>query len=382
MINGINTIGFVGGGQLGKMMILKAKELGFRIAVLDTASDCPCSSIADKLIVAKNFNDKKAYQELAKQSDIITYEFEHIDADTLGELENAGHTIYPSVNSLKTIKDKLTQKQALAKSGIAVPEFETVNTTDDIYAYYNTHKKPFFLKARTGGYDGKGNYFVKSLDDIEKALKFLNVPVNLLMTEKAVDFQIEVSVIATRGIDGQCVVYPVSENEHKNSILDVTKVPAVINSDTQKKVMEVAKQVMECFKGVGTFCVELFVNEKLGEVLVNEVAPRVHNSGHYSIEACYTSQFESHIRAIVGLGLGNPDLKVKAAVMKNVIGDCDGKAKFYGVEDAYKIKNVNMHIYCKPHVKAGRKMGHYTIVGDSLNECLEKLGRIDIKVRS
>ncbi|MCL2234168.1 MAG: 5-(carboxyamino)imidazole ribonucleotide synthase [Firmicutes bacterium] len=375
MTNQIKTIGIVGGGQLGKMMILEAKYLGFRIITLDPSEDCPSSSISDELIVA-SFSDKLAYEKLARMCDVITYEFEHIDAEILSELERKGHKIYPSVASLKVIQDKLTQKQALEKAGIPVPKFVGTSGVEEIFEYYDRHNKPFFLKSRCGGYDGKGNYHVKTREDIEIGFKQLAHP---LMVEELADFEKEVSVIATRGINGDIVVFPIAENVHENSILDTTTVPAIVSKKMQPKIMDIAKRVMECFSGVGTFCVELFYNEKTGVVSVNEVAPRVHNSGHYTIEATRTSQFENHIRAICGLPLGSTEMIVPATIMKNVIGSNSGKAEFTGIEEAYEIDGVNAHIYGKSETKKGRKMGHYTVTGNSIEAVRNKLKKINIE---
>jgi len=380
MINQIKTIGIIGGGQLGKMLILEAKRLGFKVVTLDPSPVCPCASISDKLIV-KGFSDKEGFLELAKESDVITYEFEHIAVALLEMLEAQGANIFPSVQSLKIIQDKLWQKQALQKAKIAVPLFEEVKDLADIESYYNRHQKPFFLKARRGGYDGKGNYFVQDLADCAVGFEKLGGGKIDLMAEEAVDFEKEISVIASRGKDGKMVVYPIAENAHKNSILDITKVPAAVDKKQVPKVLDFARAVLECFEGVGTFCVELFYNSKTGKILVNEVAPRVHNTGHYTIEATRVNQFENHIRAIVGLWLGCTDLVVGAAIMKNVIGDSNGKAKFVGIEKAYDICNtISAHDYGKETVAEGRKMGHYTITGKDIKEVEKVLGKIDIKI--
>ena len=379
MINGIKTIGIIGGGQLGKMMILEAKRLGFKIVTLDPARACPSRSISDEYIKA-GFESKAGFLRLAGKSDVVTYEFEHVDVRLLKILEKNGKRVFPSVESLSVIQDKLWQKDALLQKGIPVPEFAAVNDRNDIYVYYDRNKKPFFLKSRRGGYDGKGNFFVKNREDIETGFEYLEGKKRKLMVEAAVDFEKEVSVIAVRGQNGECAVYPIAENVHKNSILDTTRVPAAISKKTEERVMEISKQVMDCFNGVGTFCTELFVNEKAGVFFVNEVAPRVHNTGHYTIEACRVNQFENHIRAITGLDLGSPEMTVGAAIMKNVIGGQDGKARFAGVEGAYKVEGVNAHIYGKEEVTRGRKMGHFTVTGRNLAECAERAERVNIVV--
>ena len=373
MVNNLKTIGIVGGGQLGRMMIPYIKQLGLDVAVLDPAENAPCASICDYHIVA-DFNDPDGFAKLAQVSDVITYEFEHINADLLEAIEKQGKPVYPSVSSLRIIQDKYTQKKALRASNIAVGDFQAVHGLEDLLSY----TFPFMLKSRTGGYDGKGNFLVKCKSDCKEAYNQLSGGgKHALMIEDFVDFDKEVSVIATRGQDGECVVFPIAENVHRNSILDTTTVPAKISAQTMQKVMQVAKDVMECFQGVGTFCAELFVNETTGEVLVNEVAPRVHNSGHYTIEACRTSQFENHIRAICGLGLGSTEMLVECAVMRNIIGTIAGKASYKGIEEALKLKDVNVHIYGKPDAAVGRKMGHFTVTGKSF-EVKEKLKKVNI----
>jgi len=377
MINNIKTIGIVGGGQLGRMMIPYIKKLGLNVVVLDPSDDCPCSSICDTLIKS-SFTDSTGYKALAALSDVITYEFEHIEVSLLKELENNGVTVYPSVDSLAIIQDKFTQKRALVEAGIAVPEFYSIKNLAELKEFYSKRKVPLMLKSRKGGYDGKGNAVIFAENNIELAFKALSSGGDDdLMVEQLLDFLKEVSVIATRGVDGTCVVYPVVQNLHKDSILDVTSVPADISGDIAKKVESCAKAVMECFKGIGTFCVELFIT-KDGNVLVNEVAPRVHNSGHFSIEACHTSQFENHIRAIIGLKPDASTLLYPYAAMKNIIGAKDGVASYTGLDVALNIPLTHLHIYGKHEVKKGRKMGHVTIVGDKL-EVEKKLATLDIK---
>jgi 5-(carboxyamino)imidazole ribonucleotide synthase len=381
MINGIKTIGIVGGGQLGKMMILDAKRLGFRVITLDPSPDCPSASISDEMIIG-SFDDEKAYAELAKASDVITYEFEHINVSHLESIEKNGAKIFPSVASLKIIQDKLTQKQTLFDAGISVPVFEKVENLEDLQNYFAKNPQPFMLKARCGGYDGKGNFLVKGENFIQEGFDALGGNAGkTLMAEELIHFTRELSIIATRSQTGEIVVFPIAENVHVNNILDTTTVPAAeIDEKLHNKISEVAKNVLDCFKGVGTFCVELFIDDNNGDVWVNEVAPRVHNSGHYTIEACRVSQFENHIRAIVGLGLGSTELLTGGVVMKNIIGKSNGNASYTGIENAYKVSsNLNMHIYGKTQVSKGRKMGHYTITGKSVEEVKNIIEKIKIE---
>ena len=288
-------IGIIGGGQLGQMMILEAKKMGFYITVLDPTLNCPAHTIVDEHIVA-DFEDEKAIRLLAEKSDVVTYEFEHINAQVLKQLEAEGKKVYPTATSLEIIQNKFSQKSLLKKDGIPVPDFMAVSSPAEILAAGKEYGFPLMLKACTGGYDGKGNYVVKNENDCENGYKELGGGTLPLMAEKFYPFIMEISVLACRAINGDIKVYPVAENIHKDSILDKTRVPASISAKTTENAMNLAKRVMEVFEGVGMFCVEMFV-DKDGNVAINEVAPRPHNSGHYTIEACVTSQFEQHIRA-------------------------------------------------------------------------------------
>lgn len=360
-------IGIIGGGQLGQMMILEAKKMGFYITVLDPTLNCPAHTIVDEHIVA-DFEDEKAIRLLAEKSDVITYEFEHINAQVLKQLEAEGKKVYPTATSLEIIQNKFTQKSLLKKDGIPVPDFMAVSSPAEILAAGKEYGFPLMLKACTGGYDGKGNYVVKNENDCENGYKELGGGTLPLMAEKFYPFIMEISVLACRAINGDIKVYPVAENIHKDSILDKTRVPASISAKTTENAMNLAKRVMEVFEGVGMFCVEMFV-DKDGNVAINEVAPRPHNSGHYTIEACVTSQFEQHIRAVSGLPLGDPSL-VRPVVMRNILGEegSSGKAVVEGADEALAIPGVTLHVYGKETSKPKRKMGHLTATAATLEE--------------
>lgn len=358
-------IGIIGGGQLGKMMILDAKRLGFYVVTLDPTPNCPSHSISDEHIVAA-FDDQAAISLLASKVDVITYEFEHIGVDALQKLEDTGHIVYPTVSSLRIIQNKFTQKEALLSKQIPVPAFKKVNSIEDIEKVGNEFSYPMMLKTCTGGYDGKGNAVIKDSSDIVNAFKALGEGKLPLMVEKFVPFSMEISVLACRGIDGNIVVYPVGENIHVDSILDETIVPARISETCTKKAMDVAREVMEVFAGVGMFCVEMFVTSD-EQVLVNEVAPRPHNSGHYTIEGCLTSQFEQHIRAVTGLPFGDVSLRCPT-VMRNLLGEGDGITLVEGIEKVYERTNAKVHLYGKETVKPKRKMGHLTVCAKTIEE--------------
>ncbi|MFQ9510311.1 MAG: 5-(carboxyamino)imidazole ribonucleotide synthase [Lachnospiraceae bacterium] len=366
----MRKIGIIGGGQLGKMMILDAKRLDYQFVILDPTPHCPAHSIADAHIVA-GFDDIDAIKRLASKVDVVTYEFEHISLKALQVLESLGHPVYPSSETLSHIQNKYDQKVWLKQHNIPVPEFIFVETYSDLEQADQIFDYPLILKTCTGGYDGKGNAVIHSPEEIPEAYKALGSGKLPLMVEACIPFEKEVSILACRSLNGQVSVFPVAENVHINSILDETTVPAAIAEETKIEAMDVAKQCLEAFGAYGMLCIELFVT-KDGHVLVNELAPRPHNSGHYTIEGCYTSQYEQHIRAILGLPLGDSSL-IRPTAMKNIIGDHSGDANVKGLSKAYENPDVKVHIYGKEKVSSGRKMGHITATADTVEEALRQV---------
>lgn len=363
-------IGIIGGGQLGKMMILEAKKMGFYVTILDPTKKCPAHSIADQHLIA-DFDDREAIRKLAEKSDLITYEFEHIGVEVLKELESEGYKIYPTARSLEIIQNKYHQKNVLKQDKIAVPDFLKVTNPTEIREAAEEFGYPLMLKSCTGGYDGKGNALIDNPDEVEKAFQELGAGKNPLMAEKYIPFEKEISIIAARGLNKEMKVYPIGENDHRNNILYETKVPAEIPAELKKEAEEFAKEVLKVFEGIGIFCVEMFVAES-GELLVNEIAPRPHNSGHYTIEGCVTSQFEQHVRAITGLPLGDTSL-LRPTVMRNILGSGEeGKSEVVGLEPALAVEGVKIHIYQKTISRPGRKMGHLTVTAASLDRASEK----------
>ncbi|MDF2545174.1 MAG: phosphoribosylaminoimidazole carboxylase, ATPase subunit [Anaerosolibacter sp.] len=373
-------VGIIGGGQLGKMMVNEASKMGIYTMVLDPCEDCPAGYLANDKIIA-SFDDKTALKELAKQVDVLTCEFEHISTEALKELESDGFVVYPKASSLEIIQNKYHQKMVLQKHNIPLGDFVLVNDIKSIEAAIDEFGYPVMLKSALGGYDGKGNSLIRSQEDIEKAFEELKGDTNPLYAEKYIPFIKEISVLCCRGIDGETVVYPVAENIHKDSILFESSVPAAIDQECEEKAMTIAKNVCEIFETVGMFCVEMFLTEQ-GEVLVNEVAPRPHNSGHYTIEGCITSQFENHMRAILGLSLGKTDL-LRPTVMRNILGaeGYEGKPLVLGAYEVLSIEGVSLHIYGKKETKAQRKMGHLTVVAQTLDEAKERAEKASACVR-
>lgn len=366
----VKKIGIIGGGQLGKMMILDAKRLDYYFVILDPSEHCPAHGIADEHIIA-GFEDFDAILKLAEKVDVVTYEFEHINLSALQELERKGYKVYPSGETLSHIQNKYFQKQWLQAHQIPVPGFMQVSSYEDLLQAEKYFSYPLILKTCTGGYDGKGNAVIRDAAGIQKAYEALGAGKLPLMVEECISFEKEVSVLACRSVNGEISIFPIAENVHCNSILDETTVPADISIFTEEEAVMVARKCIEAFSAYGMLCVELFVTRD-GHVLVNELAPRPHNSGHYTIEGCYTSQYEQHIRAILGLPLGDTSL-IRPTVMKNIIGDHNGKANLTGLTDAYQYGTVKVHIYGKETVSKGRKMGHITATGNTIGEALLKV---------
>lgn len=366
----MKKIGIIGGGQLGKMMILDAKRLDYYFIILDPTKDCPADSIADEHIIA-DFDDMEAMINLAQKVDVVTYEFEHISVKALQKIEAQGIKVYPSSKTLLQIQNKYVQKEWMHKHQLPVPRYQQVATVEDIIEAGTEFGYPLILKTCTGGYDGKGNAVIRDESRVVSAYEILGSNQIPLMVEEFLPFEKEVSVLVCQSENGQVIVFPVAENVHKNSILDETTVPADISDKITKNVMELARETTKVFKAIGMLCIELFIM-KDGSILINELAPRPHNSGHYTIEGCYSSQYENHIRAVLGLPLGNPNL-IRPTAMKNIIGSVNGEACVQGIQKAYQYPDVQVHIYGKKQVAIGRKMGHITVTADTIEEALKQV---------
>lgn len=361
-------IGIVGGGQLGRMLSFAAKKMGFTVIVLDPTPHSPAGQVCDEQIIA-DYKDETAIRKLASKVDFLTFEIELANSNVLHELEKQGISVNPSPKTLEVIRDKFAQKKFLKNSSIPIPEFVQVESVEDIIRVEEFFGYPMMLKARFDAYDGRGNYLIETQDDIEKACNALKG--RELYLEKHVPFIKELSIIVARALDGAVVTYPVTESVHKNSILHITYAPAIVDSAVAEKAKKVAHSTMKHLNGAGVFGIEMFLTPE-GAVLVNEIAPRVHNTGHYTIESCITSQFEQHIRAVTGLPLGETKMMVPAAVMMNILGERDGTVELEGLDKALKIPDVSVHIYGKMEVRGARKMGHITAIGKDTDEAYRK----------
>jgi len=366
------TLGIIGGGQLGKMIGIEAKRMSLNLAYLDPDRTCPASTIADQLIVS-DYKDEKSILDLADKSDVLTYEIELANSSVLKDLESKGLPVYPSPAVLNTIQNKLRQKKFLKSKGIPVPDFEEVISIDQARRICKDSDYPLVLKACEDSYDGRGNYLIRSSRDIEKGIRYFEG--RKCMIEKFIHFTKEVSVMVARNTRGQIASFPVVHNIHKNNILDTTIVPAGINKTVETNARSIAEKVVKSLKGVGIFGIEMFLeNNKL---LINEIAPRPHNSGHYSIEACSVSQFELHIRAILGLPLVKPRL-LSPAVMTNILGipNYSGNYSITGIDKAFAVPGMKLHLYGKRITKPQRKLGHFTITAESTQEALSRARRV------
>jgi phosphoribosylaminoimidazole carboxylase PurK protein len=365
------TIGIVGGGQLGRMLTEAATAMGLKVVVVEPIVNCPAKQAGATQIVAA-LDDKAALQKLAKMSDVITIEIEHVDSTLLEEIATLGKSVEPSPATIKMIQDKFAQKQFLASAGIPVADFVSLTTIHSAEKALEDFGGKMIIKTRYGAYDGRGNMVVNSPTDIAKAFEVFEG--QKLYAEKFVPFQKELAIMIARGKNGEIATYPVVETIQKRNICTEVIAPAVINEAEAQAAEELAVVVAHHLRGLGVFGIELFLTND-GKVLVNEIAPRVHNSGHYTIEACATSQFTQHIRAITGMPLGATNLIVPAAVMVNILGERNGVTIITGLEEAQAISDTTVHLYGKSPTKIDRKMGHITATAASIKEARERAER-------
>ncbi|MFB6283708.1 MAG: 5-(carboxyamino)imidazole ribonucleotide synthase [Halobacteria archaeon] len=361
------TLGVIGGGQLCRMICEAASPLGVEVVFLDPTPDAPAKPVADEQIVG-DFDDFDPVSELVEKSDYLTYDIELASPDVV-EVEAGDVPVYPDPETLRTIQDKYVQKEALVERGVPVPRYRNVEDVDDLHEAADELGLPLMLKAREGGYDGRGNVRVESRDEFEEALE--NLP-EKVMVEEFLDYSRELSVIAIQG-DGEIDSLPLTETIHEEQILRRTVTPARTSDEVEEEAREVAGQVLEAMEGRGVYGIEMF--EVDGEVLVNEIAPRPHNSGHWSIEGAVSGQFEQHVRAVTGKPIGSTELR-SPNVSHNILGSggpC--RVNLGNVEAILDTPRAHLHWYGKKEERPLRKMGHYTLTGDegaSTDELLEE----------
>ncbi|NTV47024.1 MAG: 5-(carboxyamino)imidazole ribonucleotide synthase [Chlorobiales bacterium] len=364
----VPTIGILGGGQLARMTAYAAFRFGLRVAIFERSEPFPCQDITPLTFIG-DWKDTELLKNFASVADIITLENEFVDASVLSYLESLGKPVFPGPNTIGAVQDKLIQKRVLSEKNLPVPEFRAIESVEDAKAFGNHFGYPFLLKCRRNGYDGYGNRTVSELKNIESALEELGFPERKIMAEAFVDFEIELATMVVRSAKGEIKVYPIVETIQENHICKIVKAPASIDEQTMIAASALACEAIETIDGVGIFGVEMFL-ASTGAVLINELAPRPHNSGHYTIEACITSQFENHIRAIFGWRLGNTEMITPAAVMVNLLGKRNGPASLEKLDYSLSDEHVKLHIYGKAETRVGRKMGHVTVLNSSIDKCL------------
>jgi 5-(carboxyamino)imidazole ribonucleotide synthase len=360
-------LGIIGGGQLGKMIAHEARRMSLGVIILDPTEGCPASGIADEQIVA-DFKDEDAILRLAEKCDVLTYEIELANSTALKYLEARNYPVRPAPETLHIIQNKFRQKSFLRQHNIDVADFERVRSEDHLYQLCDNFGFPVMLKACENSYDGRGNFLITSREQVRDAFNYFSE--SELMVEKFVPFTKEISIMVARNPSGEVASFPVAENIHKNGILDTSIVPAGIDQEVELKAKRMAERTMEVLKGAGIFGIEMFVTET-GDVLINEIAPRPHNSGHYTNEACSVSQFEQHLRAVLDLPLSKPEL-LCPAVMVNILGteQSIGSYAIRGLRRLLSIPGVKLYVYGKKTSKPGRKLGHITATGRTVEEAL------------
>ena len=359
------TLGILGGGQLGKMLLYETRKFDIKTSVLDPSKNAPCKIACDTFEVGDLMDFETVYN-FGKKVDVLTFEIEHVNIDALESLEKEGVTVYPSSNTLRNINDKITQKKFYQTHQIHTSAFQIFNSKDELIVAINKYeiRYPFVWKQSTGGYDGMGVCIVRNKEDLA------NVKDTPCIAEKLIPFVNELAVIVSRNPNGEVASYPVVEMEFHPEANQVEYVicPARIENNIAERAKKIAEKVSNSFEHVGLLAVELFQTEE-GEILVNEVAPRPHNSGHFSIEGSLTNQFEQHIRAILNLPLGNTKSKI-AAIMVNLVGEegYTGDAYYKNLEQILNLHGVTPHIYGKKQTRPYRKMGHVTIVNNDISK--------------
>jgi len=374
-------LGFLGAGQLARMSALEAFHYGIQTGVFSDRTEKEPVQFITPYSKTGSFKSVKDLTAFAKSCDVMTLENEFISSELLKKAQaKSGTPIYPSPESFALIENKLVEKQTFEKAGLPVTPYKLIKSEDDLKAFGNKHGWPYVLKSSKGGYDGYGNETVQQIDDAVTAYENLGGNNNRdIIAEAFVDFTHELAVQVARNETGH-IVYPCCETVQKDHICIAVKTPAPIHPDLQKEAQDLAVRAAKAIDGTGIFAFEFFLQPE-GKLLLNESAPRPHNSGHYSIEGCVTSQFENHVRAVLGLPLGSATLRAPAVVMINLLGTQKRKTKIEYALEALKENDGHLHIYGKLESRPGRKMGHYTLLGSDLDKLYHKGLKVTSDIR-
>ena len=361
-------LGILGGGQLGKMLLYDAKRYDLHTKVMDSNKDAPCNKIADDFIIG-DITDYDDVINFGNSVDLITVEIENVNTDALEFLEKSGKKVYPSPKNLRIIQNKSDQKNFYSKNNLPTSRFKNYSNIEElkINFLHDNFEFPFVWKSSRFGYDGKGVKIIKNIEDLDFSYD------HQCLIEEKISIKKELSVIVSRNTDGEIKCFPVVEMEfnEKSNLVEYVMCPANISKQTEEKAIIIASEIAKKFEMVGLLAVELFVTNK-DEILINEVAPRPHNSGHHTIECCVTSQFDQHIRSILNLPLGETGILIPG-IMVNLVGENmeEGNVNYKNINDIFDIPGVYIHIYGKKKSRLNRKMGHITIVNKDINKAIE-----------
>ena len=361
-------LGILGGGQLGKMLLYDAKRYDLHTKVMDSNKDAPCNKIADDFIVG-DITDYNDVINFGNSVDLITVEIENVNTDALEFLEKSGKKVYPSSKNLRIIQNKSDQKNFYSKNNLPTSRFKNYSNIEELKRNFlhDNFEFPFVWKSSRFGYDGKGVKIIKNIEDLDFSYD------HQCLIEEKISIKKELSVIVSRNTDGEIKCFPVVEMEfnEKSNLVEYVMCPANISKQTEEKAIIIASEIAKKFEMVGLLAVELFVTNK-DEILINEVAPRPHNSGHHTIECCVTSQFDQHIRSILNLPLGETGILIPG-IMVNLVGENmeEGNVNYKNINDIFDIPGVYIHIYGKKKSRLNRKMGHITIVNKDINKAIE-----------
>jgi 5-(carboxyamino)imidazole ribonucleotide synthase len=363
------TVGIVGGGQLGRMFAVEARRMGYRVAVLDPGADPPAAAVADEHLRAP-FEEVDACLELARRSAVVTLEWENADVSTLRRMAEIV-PVHPSPAVLEVAQHRVREKDAARRLGVPTAEYRAVRTRAELDAALREIGAPAILKTARMGYDGKGQALIRDPAEAGAAFDALAAGADDFILEARVPFSAEVSVVCARDPEGRTAAFPVAENEHRGGILHLSVIPARVPPEVAAEAVRIAEALAEGLGVVGLLAVELFVTGE-GRVLMNEIAPRPHNSGHYTWEACAVSQFEQQLRAVCGLPLGEPRL-LRPAAMVNLMGEDAGTGLHRpGIARALELPGTALHLYGKAEARRGRKMGHLTVLAGSADEAARR----------
>lgn len=365
------TLGILGGGQLAKMTLQAVYRMGMQVAIIENGESSP-AGVMTKKEFGGGWNDAASLEAFIAASDIVTLENEFVDPAILDVIAEK-RLVFPTPDTMRLVQDKYTQKVTFSKAGIPTPQFAAIETKQDLFDFGEKYGYPFVAKTRKYGYDGYGNATIKRDTEIDMVWRKFMEGENPrpLMAESFVTFNKELAVMVARNKRGEVAVYPCVQTIQEGHICVTVLAPAPIEEPLLKRAQEIAVACVEEINGVGVFGIEMFLTPK-DEIFFNEIAPRPHNSGHYTIEACYTSQFENHLRAVTNMPLGSPELRVGGAAMINLLGERTGSGIPDSVVEMLKVSDVALHLYGKKDSRLGRKMGHLTATADTMDEAFRK----------